>query len=287
MPLVEHLRELRDRLIKAALVIAVGTVVGWFFYNHLLDLLKHPYCALPADRRYSAPDGSCQLVFFGIADGFMIRLKVSFIAGLVLSAPVWLYQLWAFITPGLKRHERKWTVVFVSAGTVLFLGGVTMAYLVLPKAINVLVGFAGAGVTPMFAVKDYLSFITSMLMIFGGAFELPLVVVILNFAGVLPYARLAKSQRVAIFGIFVFAAIATPSQDVLSMMFMAVPLTLLFEVAVLVAWLHDRRAARRAASFADVPDDVASPLEHVPDDVGRPDTVEPPTAVDPDDPRRP
>ncbi|MBI3688181.1 MAG: twin-arginine translocase subunit TatC [Actinobacteria bacterium] len=285
MTLIEHLIELRNRLLKVALVVAIGTIVGWFLYEHLLTLLKHPYCALPANRRYNGADGQCQLVFFGIADGFMIRLKVAFIAGLILSAPMWLYQLWAFITPGLKRAERKWTIVFVAAGSVLFAAGVTVAYLVLPKAINVLVGFAGPGVTPLFAVKDYLSFITSMLLVFGGSFELPLVVVILNLAGVLSYARLARSQRMAIFLIFVFAAIATPSQDILSMIFMAVPLCLLFELAVLIAWANDRRKARReaASALANLPDDVASPLDLTPSGVDRPSAIDDPAPIAPEE----
>ncbi len=269
MTLIEHLNELRNRMFKASAFIAAGTVVGWIIYGRLLTILKHPYCALPPDRRYNDAHGNCQLVFFNVADGFMIRLKVAVIAGMVLSAPFWLYQLWAFITPGLKRNERKWTVVFVASASVLFALGMALAYLVLPKALNVLVGFAGPGVTPLFAVKDYLSFVTSMLLIFGVAFELPLLVVILNLAGVLSYQRLMKWQRMAIFLIFVFAAVATPSQDPFSMIFMAVPLCLLFEVAVLVARIHDKRkAAREAAeSFADLPDDVASPLDVTPSDI--------------------
>lgn len=276
MTLLQHLAELRSRLFKAALVIFIGTVVGWFLYDRLLNLLKHPYCALPADRRYNSANGQCQLVFFGIADGFTIRLKVALIAGIVMTAPFWLYQIWAFITPGLKRNERRWTITFVFTGSVLFALGMVVAYLVLPKAIHVLVGFAGPGVTPLFAVKDYLSFITSMLIVFGLAFELPLLVVILNFAGVLSYARLAKSQRMAIFGIFVFAAVATPSQDWLSMVFMAVPLCVLFEFAVLVARIHDKRKAARAAAdpYANLPDDVATPLDTRPSPIDEPDWLE-------------
>jgi len=262
MTLIEHLSELRSRLFKAAIFVAAGTVAGWILYSRLLEILKHPYCALPPARRFNSGSGECQLVFFSVGDGFMIRLKVAVIAGLVLSAPFWLYQLWAFITPGLKRNERKWTITFVASASVLFALGMLLAYLVLPKAMNVLVGFAGPGVTPLFAVKDYLSFVTSMLLVFGVAFELPLLVVILNLAGVLSYQRLMKWQRMAIFLIFVFAAVATPSQDPFSMIFMAVPLCVLFEGAVFIARFHDKRKAAREASesFADLPDDVASPL---------------------------
>lgn len=263
MTLVEHLTELRNRLFKASIFIVLGAIAGWFMYESVLEVLKHPYCALPADHRYNNAQGQCQLVFFGVGDGFMIRVKVSVITGLILSAPFWLYQLWAFVTPGLKRSERKWTVVFVAAATVLFAFGMLLAYLVLPKALNVLVSFAGEGVTPLFAVKDYLSFVTSMLLIFGVAFELPLLVIVLNLAGVLSYQRLMKWQRMSIFLIFAFAAVATPSQDPFSMIFMAIPLCVLFEVAVLLARFHDKRKAAREAveSFADLPDDVASPLD--------------------------
>ncbi|HSV67335.1 MAG TPA: twin-arginine translocase subunit TatC [Mycobacteriales bacterium] len=276
MTLIEHLSELRNRLFKAALFITVGTIVGWFLYEQLLELLKHPYCTLPAERRYNSANGQCQLVFFGIADGFMIRLKVAMIAGIVLSSPFWLYQLWAFVTPGLKHNERRYSIIFVVAGSVLFSLGVLMAYLVLPKAINVLVSFAGTGVAPLFSVKDYLSFITMMLVIFGVAFELPLVVVLLNFAGVLSYARLARSQRIAIFGIFVFAAVATPSQDPFSMIFMAVPLCVLYELAVLVARIHDKRKAARdgSAAYGDLPDNVPSPLDDRRASIDAPDPVE-------------
>jgi sec-independent protein translocase protein TatC len=280
MTLIEHLTELRNRLFKAAVFVSAGTVVGWIIYGWLLEILKQPYCSLPPDRRYNDAQGNCQLVFFGVGDGFMIRIKVAVIAGMVLSAPFWLYQFWAFVTPGLKRNERKWTVVFVSCASVLFAAGMTMAYLILPKALNVLVSFAGPGVTPLFAVKDYLNFVTSMLLIFGVAFELPLLVVILNLAGVLSYQRLMKWQRISIFLIFVFAAVATPSADPFSMIFMAVPLCLLFELAVLVARIHDKRkAAREAAeSFADLPDDVASPLDTTPSPV---EPIEPLDHYDP------
>ena len=277
MTLIEHLTELRNRLFKASVFVVLGMVVGWFLYQPVLDLLKRPYCALPPDKRFPPNTTGCELVFFGVGDGFLIRIKVVFITGLVLSAPFWLYQLWAFVTPGLKKNERKWTMVFVSSATVLFALGMTIAYLILPKALHVLVGLAGDGVAPLFAVKDYLSFIMSMLLIFGVAFELPLLVVILNLAGVLTYKRLMSWQRMAIFLIFVFAAVATPSQDPISMIFMAVPLCLLFEVAVLVARFHDKRKAEREAveSFENLSDDEASPLDYTPSTIEAASDIEP------------
>jgi sec-independent protein translocase protein TatC len=284
MTLFEHLSELRNRLFKASIFVVAGSIAGWFLYQRVLDLLTKPYCALPPDRRFNN-NGECELVFFNVGDGFLIRVKVAFIAGVVLSAPFWLYQLWAFITPGLKKNERKWTMVFVSSASVLFALGMTIAYLILPKALHVLVGLAGEGVTPLFAVKDYLSFVTSMLLIFGVAFELPLLVIILNLAGVLSYKRLMGWQRISIFLIFVFAAVATPSQDPLSMIFMAVPLCILFELAVLVAKIHDKRKATREAdgSYENLSDDEASPLEYTPSDVEPASDIEPAGPVNKDD----
>jgi sec-independent protein translocase protein TatC len=282
MTLIEHLTELRNRLFKSAVFVVLGMIVGWFLYGPILRIMQKPYCALPADKRFPPNTPGCTLVFFGVGDGFVIRIKVVFIAALVLSAPFWLYQLWAFITPGLKKNERKWTMIFVSSASILFALGMSAAYLILPKALHVLVGLAGPGVTPLFAVKDYLSFIMSMLLIFGVAFELPLLVVILNLAGILSYARLMKWQRMSIFLIFVFAAVATPSQDPLSMMFMAVPLCILFEGAVLVARFHDKRKAQREAleSYENIPDDEASPLDLRPSSVDGPSDVDPATPLD-------
>jgi len=268
MPLREHLIELRSRLIKALLFIALGMIAGWLFYPHILDVLKEPYCALPPDRRFP-PDrvpGECQLLFTGPLDGFMLRFKVAGIAGAVLSAPLWLYQLWAFVTPGLRRNERRWTVVFVLGSTLLFAAGTVLSYLTISKALNLLVNIAGQGTVAAIEVTRYLGFVTTMLLVFGVSFELPLVIVLLNLVGILSFRRLLRWQRMAIFLIFVFAALATPSQDPISMCMLAIPMSLLFEGAVLVAWIHDRRKERREAaeSFHDLPDDVASPLDPSP-----------------------
>jgi sec-independent protein translocase protein TatC len=281
MTLVEHLTELRNRLFKASVFVVLGMVVGWLLYDRVLKLLMRPYCALPPGKRFDAEHG-CTLVYTGVGDGFVIRVKVAFIVGLVVSAPFWLYQLWSFITPGLRKNERKWTMVFVTSASLLFALGMTIAYLILPKALNVLVGLAGHGAIPLFTVKDYLSFITSMLLIFGVAFELPLLVVVLNLAGVLSYARLMKWQRMSIFLIFVFAAVATPSQDPLSMIFMAVPLCILFELAVLVARIHDKRKAERERieSFEHISDDEASPLDLTPSRVEGGSDIEPAAPLD-------
>jgi sec-independent protein translocase protein TatC len=265
MSLGEHLRELRSRILKALLFVALGAIVGWILYPQILDLLKEPYCALPAERRFPR-DGSCALPYFSPLDGFMLRFKVAAIVGVVLSAPFWLYQLWAFVTPGLRRTERRWTILFVVVSTVLFAAGALLSYLTLPKALDLLTALAGEGTIAAIEVTRYIGFVTTMLLVFGVSFELPLLVVMLNRVGVVSAERLIRWQRLAIFLIFVFAAVATPSQDPLSMSMLAVPMSLLFEAAVLVAVVHDRRKARREAteSYHDLPDDVASPLDETP-----------------------
>jgi sec-independent protein translocase protein TatC len=274
MPLREHLIELRQRLVKSFLFIAVGAVVGWFLYPDILSILKEPYCNIPPEHRFSpGPDGACVLPFFAPLDGFLLRFKVAGITGAMLSAPFWLYQLWAFVTPGLRRVERRWTVVFVAASTVLFAAGAVLSYFTLAKALTLLVTTAGPGTVAAIEVTRYLGFVMTMLLVFGVSFELPLLVVLLNRVGVLSAERLRRWQRMAIFLIFVFAAIATPSQDPISMSMLAIPMCLLFELAVLVAWVHDRRKARREAleGFHDLSDDEASPLDDTPSPVDEPD----------------
>ncbi|MCW2602087.1 MAG: tatC, partial [Pseudonocardiales bacterium] len=190
---------------------------------------------------------NCDLVFTEPLGGLTTRLKVSVIAGAVLTAPLWLWQIWAFVTPGLHRHERRYAIIFVSAATVLFAGGVSLSYFTLKKGLQVLIGSAGDSVQALLTANSYISFVTLMLLVFGAAFQLPLLVVMLNRVGVLPYSVLRRSQRIAIFLIFVFTAVATPSGDPFTMLAMAVPVCILFEVSVLIARVHDARKARRDA----------------------------------------
>lgn len=249
MPVLDHLRELRNRLIKVLLIVAVGAVAGFLLYDPILEFLKAPYCDLPYQRRFpGVQTEKCSLVFTGALEGFTTRLKVAVIAGAVLTAPFWLYQVWAFVTPGLHKHERRYALTFVAFATVLFGAGVALSYVTLHKGLAVLIGSAGDSVQALLTANSYISFVTLMLLVFGAAFELPLLVVMLNQAGVLPYSVLRRSQRIAIFLIFVFTAVATPSGDPFTMLAMAVPVTILFEAAVLIARLHDARKARREAA---------------------------------------
>lgn len=282
MTLVEHLTELRNRLIKSVIFIVIGTVVGWLFYNNILHVLQRPYCSLPADRRAFSNGDNCKLLFFNPLDGFLIRLKVAAIAGIILTSPLWIYQLWAFITPGLKKNERKITLAFVGCSTVLFAGGAALAYYTLSKGLHLLVSTAGSGTAAALSITGYLSFVLAMLMIFGVAFEFPLVIASLNLVGILSFERLRKWQRGIIFLVFVFAAIATPSQDPFTMLALAVPMVLLFELATLVAWRHDKRKAEREAAelYTNLPDDQTSPLDQTPSAIDAPESVEDPDPVD-------
>lgn len=268
MPVMDHLRELRRRVVWALVFIALGAVLGWYLYDATIHLLERPYCHIDYRRRFPGNDPKhCNLIYTNVLDGFTTRLKVAVISGAIFTAPLWLYQVWAFITPGLRKNERKYTIAFILLSTVLFLAGVTLAFLVLSKGLSVLVSAAGAGTQALLTVNSYLSFVTLMLVIFGAAFELPLLVVMANLAGVLPAKLLKKSQRLAIFLIFLFAAVATPSTDPFTMCAMAIPMVLLFEGAVGFAVVHDRRKARRLAAeraATHLEDDVASPVDPIP-----------------------
>ncbi len=260
MSLTEHLRELRDRLAKALIALTIATVVCFVFEPRIFDILKEPYCALPAKSR--AGGGECQLFFFGILDAFMIRLKISMIAGAVVSAPIWLFQLWSFITPGLHRNERRWSLAFVGASLGLFTFGGYLAYLTLSKGLQLLLGFGGDGLVSLLDVNKYLSYVIAMLLVFGLSFELPLLVGMLNLAGMVSTDKLRSWRRPEIFLVFVFAAVVTPSQDPFTMIALGLPMCLLYEVVLIIGWLNDRRKARRddASPYADLDDDETSPL---------------------------
>jgi sec-independent protein translocase protein TatC len=267
MPVMDHLRELRKRVIYIVLIIGLGSVLGWYLYPHTLEFLRHPYCAVPAKYRFTEPGKGCSLIYHGVLDGFTTRLKVSVISGAVFTGPFWLYQIWAFITPGLRKNERRYTVWFIITSTLLFAAGMSLAYVVLSKGLRFLLSAAGSGTAALLDVSQYISFVTLMLVIFGSAFELPLIVVMANFAGVLPAKVLKKAQRIAIFVIFLFAAVATPSTDPFTMCAMAIPMVILFEVAVVVAVMHDKRKARRKAeerAVEGLDDDTPSEVDPVP-----------------------
>jgi sec-independent protein translocase protein TatC len=269
MTLIEHLYELRRRVGFAALAVLVGAILGflWFAYRvgpvpSLGQLMNDPYCHLPATQRITFAGRDCALLQTEPFEGFKIRLEVGIAAGFVLSSPVWLYQIWAFITPGLYKKERKFASSFVTAAALLFAGGAVMAYLVVPEALKVLSNVGGGQFVTALAATAYVSFMLNLLVIFGVSFELPLLVVMLNLVGVLKYEKLKHWRRGMIFGLFVFAAFATPGQDPISMLALAGGLTLLLEVAVQISRMNDRRRAkvRQDEGWDGLGDDEASPM---------------------------
>ncbi len=264
MTLVGHLTELRNRLLKVLLALLVATAVAFWWYEHGLGgFIRAPYCGLAPELRYGGADGGCGLLITDVFGGVFIRLKVSFLAGAVLSSPFWLYQLWAFITPGLKRQEKRYGVAFVAVSTLLFVLGAVLAYVSLAAGLELLLSLAGDGVVIALTAQDYIGFVLSLLVAFGVSFEVPLIAVALNLVGVLSYEVLSRSRRWIFFLTIVFAAFVTPTQDPFTMLLMAGPMIVLFELAIQIARIVDRRRVRREAlrSFHDVADDEASPLD--------------------------
>ena len=262
MSLIEHIRELRSRLLKALLGLAVGMAIGWIFFNPVWKFLERPYCNIKVDGKTQCTGQfGHTLVVNGVFDAFFLHLKIAFLVGLIVSSPVWLYQLWAFIAPGLYAREKRWTYAFVGTAVPLFALGGLFAYLAMGKAMEFFVSLIPHGVASTFTVDTYLSYATAMLLIFGLAFEIPLFMVILNLAGVLTHARFRKWRRLMIFAVFLFAAVATPSPDPFSMLLLAVPCVILVELAEVFVWANDRRRARRPSIYAGLDDDEISPLD--------------------------
>jgi len=269
MPLTEHLRELRSRLVKSGIAIAIGMVIGWIYYPELFAWLSAPF--MGAVEQAQAEGREVTLALTGVADPFVLQMQVAAVAGIVLSAPVWLYQLWRFVTPGLHRHERRWAIGFVAVAFPLFLGGVALAYAVLPLGLQVLLGFTPDNVENIVSVDRYLSFFLRTVLVFGIGFLVPLLLVLLNFAGVLTGRRLITWWRWIIVTVVLFAAVATPTGDPINLLLLAGPILLLVAIAVGVCLLNDRRRARRRArsgepDFSQYDDDETSPLDETPSD---------------------
>ena len=229
MTVVEHLTELRNRLIIALLAVAAGAAVAFVLYNRILDLLLAPYCDLP--RR---PPGPCTLFILDPLEGFATRLRVATWTGLFLASPAVLFQLCRFVTPGLNPHDKRYAVPFVVASVTLFSLGGVLAMLTLPRALDFLVSVGGPNLETIFSPSKYLRLVILMMAAFGVAFEFPVLLVFLELAGVLSSRRLASWRREAVVVIFVVAAVITPSQDPYSLLFMAVPMYLFYEGSILI-----------------------------------------------------
>lgn len=261
MTLSEHLRELRSRIFKSAIAVLVGGVVGFVFRDQILeyfaDLLKNATEETGQEAELNLPN---------ITDSLVIPMQIALVTGIIIGAPVWIYQLWQFVTPGLYRNERKWARIVVAAAAPLFLAGVGVAFWVLPKAAIFLFNFQPDFVVNYVQLDNFIKFVLRMVLVFGVAFLLPIFVVLLNAAGILMGETLANVRRWVITGIFVFGAMATPTGDPITLMVLALPMWALFEIAVLICKSNDKR--RGIAYGRNLADDEATP-DDVLDKLGR------------------
>ncbi len=243
MTVVEHLEELRKRLLISLVAVAVGSVVGFVFYRRILAFLVGPYQdavrSLPVAARPEGAFGD-ELVFLSPVEAFLAFLKIGFFSGFLIALPVVLWQLWRFITPGLTRRERRFAVPFVLVSVILFAAGTAFAFAILPRGLRFLFSFGGDSLVPLLTADRYLGFLIFLILAFGLSFELPLLLVFLTAGRFITSGDLRRWRRWALFGTAVFSAVATPTQDPYSMLLMWVPLYLLYEAAILVSRLMKR-----------------------------------------------
>lgn len=249
MTLFEHLAELRYRLIVAVLWVVFAMIVCAFLYQELYDLLMQPYLTAAEALQTKRPDAETQAVNIGVAAPVVLALKIVGVAGLVVSAPLWLYQVWAFLAPGLLAKEKKYALLFLGSATPLFLSGIAVGYWVLPKGIEVMLGFTPerVPVTNLLDIPYFLTFLIRLMLVFGLAFLLPVVIVTLNLVGVVRARQLAGARLFIIFGIFVFGAVATPSTDPFSMLALAIPMVVLYAISEVVCHLNDKARRKRSS----------------------------------------
>lgn len=242
MSLIDHLKELRRRLLICIWALLAGSVAGFFLYEPVMRLIKSPYCDFLRDHPDKSPfaQEGCSLIFLGAIDGFLITVKVIVFLALLAALPVLLYQLWAFIVPGLTARERKWAIPFVALSVLLFLLGALAAYLTLPKALDFLLGVGGDFVNPLLTVDKYIGFVIFTILAFGLGFEFPILLISLSAAGVLTNETMRRYRRQVILGLAIFAAMITPSPDPISMLALLIPLYVFYEGAIIVSRLMKR-----------------------------------------------
>jgi sec-independent protein translocase protein TatC len=260
MPLVEHIREFRKRLMLSAVALIIAIGVCYALWEPLFHFLRRPYCdAVGKD--------DCQLYVTGVFDQFNTRMKIAFISGSVFSAPVWLYQIGAFITPALHKKEKKYAGGFLVGALLLFAAGVSVAYISVGHGLKLLLRVAGPGVANITTLKEYFSFLTLMLLLFGLAFEFPVLIVFLNLVGLLSYERMKHWRRGMAFVLYLSAAVLTPSTDPFTFLILGTALYVLYEMCILIAWLRSRAIRRKDAKLADLDDDETSVVDANPSEL--------------------
>ncbi|WP_151082301.1 twin-arginine translocase subunit TatC [Nocardioides cynanchi] len=243
MALSDHFRELRARLIRSTLILVVLFFVAIYFYDHLLTVVQHPY----TQAQKNLPDSvKTEQVVNDATGGLLLQMKLCGMVALIAASPYWLYQIWAFVLPGLHENEKKYSRMFAAVAGPLFLGGVALGYYILPKGLTVLISFTPKGVTNLIDFSKYFSFMMRMLLVFGIAMEIPLFVVLLNLAGVVSGQALGRHRPWIVIGTMIFAAVATPSTDPFSMLMLAVPMLALFALSEIIARVSDRMRGRGA-----------------------------------------
>jgi sec-independent protein translocase protein TatC len=260
MPLMDHLRELRNRVVKAALAIIVGMIIALIFSSPTINWIMRPFCEASVHGLTGCKTPGDQLTTTGIFDPLSLRIKLAFYIALIGTCPIWLYQLWAFIAPGLYSREKKWAFLFTGTAVPLFVGGAVLAYLVMSRGLHYLLGLTPGGVLNLPSFDTYLSYFTGMIIGFGIVFELPLVIVMLNMAGILTHERFRKWRRLLIFGVFLLSGIVNPSPDPTTMLILGGVAVALVEIAEVFVYFNDKRRARRNP-YTDLADDELSPVE--------------------------
>ena len=246
MSLWDHLREIRYRLVISVIAILVLFIVAFIFYVPIVELILRPYEIAASNIRARDPSANIQVVNSGVAAPMILALKAAGLAAIIAACPVWLYQLWAFVVPGLLKKEKKIAGLFLLSAIPLFLTGVVVGYLILPKAFEFMLGFtvAEAGVANLQDLNDFLALEMRMLLVFGAAFLLPVVIVMLNLLGVLKSHALRKARTLAIFGCFIFGAVATPSGDPFSMLALSVPMVVMYLISEIICRRNDKRVLK-------------------------------------------
>lgn len=258
MALMDHLREIRYRVTVSAIFVVIATIGSAFFFRELVEFILWPYYTAREQVLADNPNAQFLLTNDGVIAPFTLAVIASLLSGLIVSSPFWLYQLWAFIAPGLVVKEKKYALGFIGSAAPLFLLGCALGYWVWPKGIAVMLSFTpkDMDITNLLEMTKFLSLEIKLILVFGASFLLPVVLVALNLAGVVHAHHLAKSRRFVIFGTFVFAAIATPSTDPFSMLALALPMVILYFIAELICRIIDKKRSITEESVADFAIDV-------------------------------